>query len=199
MENASDALIMAGQILIFIVALTVCITSFSNVRSGVDSIISETDTVKFAKGEDGYINYIQSDQNKAIRKVGIETVVSSMYRASKENYDIYIKLYDTSGINSLATDENSKVEIYEAKQDLTLKLGDVEKTPIHVHDNLIKIGIGIGVNQNINTKLRSGLYEKINDLSFYEYFGQYQNNSQVGENDKTTYRIITYIDSRCLE
>ena len=196
MENASDALIMAGQILIFIVALTGCITSFSTVRSGVDNIISETDTVKFARGEEGYINYIQSDQNKAIRKVGIETVVSSMYRASKENYEIYIKLFDLSSINSLPDDE-TKVEFYEAEQDLTLKLGDVEKTPIHAHDNLIKIGIGIGKNQNINTKLRSGLYERISDLSFYEYFGQYQNNNEVGENDKTTYRIVTYIDSRC--
>ena len=86
MENASDALIMAGQILIFIIALTVCISSFSILRKSVDSIIGETETVKFAKGEKGYLNYIEADNNKAIRKVGAETVVSSLYRAIKENY-----------------------------------------------------------------------------------------------------------------
>ena len=72
MENASDALIMAGQILIFIIALTVCISSFSILRKSVDSIIGETETVKFAKGEKGYLNYIEADNNKAIRKEVID-------------------------------------------------------------------------------------------------------------------------------
>lgn len=198
MENATDALIMAGQILIFIIALTVCISSFSTVRSGVDRLISQTDTVKFAKGENGYINYIQSDNNKAIRKVGVETVVSSMYRASKENYDIYIKLQDSSNLdNNLEEDEN--VEFYYATKDIVMDMNGISKTPIRNGDKLIRIGIGKGKNQNINLKLRNGLYNKIKNLSFYEYFGQYQNDTQANSSDRITYRIITYIDSKCLE
>lgn len=37
MENASDALIMAGQILIFLVALTLCISSFSDLRTNIQN------------------------------------------------------------------------------------------------------------------------------------------------------------------
>lgn len=198
MENASDALIMAGQILIFIVALTVCITSYSNVRTEIDGLISQTDTVKFAKDDEGYINYIKSEENSAIRKVGVETVVSSMYRASKENYDIFIKLQDTSGLeNSLEDDKN--VEFYNATKDLVLEMKGISKTPIRINDKLIRVGIGKNKNQSINMKLKSGLYNKIKDLYFYEYFGQYQNDTQANSSDRITYRIITYIDSRCLE
>ena len=198
MENASDALIMAGQVLIFIIALTVCISSFSNVRLEVDSMISQTETIKFAKGSEGYINYIESDENSAIRKVGVETIVSSMYRASKENYNIYIKLQDYSGLAESA-DNDKNVEFYDATKDLMLNKNGVTKTLIKINDRLIKVGIGNNKNQKINLKLRNGLYDKIKNLNFYEYFGQYQNDSQANSTDRITYRIITYIDSRCLD
>ena len=89
MENVSDALIMAGQVLIFIIALTVCISSFSTLRAGIDSTISQTETIKFAKDSEGYINFIQSRDSGATRIVGAETVVSSMYRAIKEDFTMY--------------------------------------------------------------------------------------------------------------
>ncbi len=191
MENASDALIMAGQILIFIVALTVCISSFSTLRQGVDSIIGETETVKFAKGENGYINYIEADNNKAIRIVGAETVVSSLYRALKENYVVYLKLKDTS--NLFVGTGDAVVDKYIAKQDLIIN----RKKIISKDDSLIKVTIGTNTNTQIDSKLRKVLFNKIKDLSFYEYYGQYQDATDAPQADKTTHRIITYIDTKC--
>ena len=49
MENASDALIMAGQMLIFIVALTVCISSFTTVRAEINRIVGENEEIRMAK------------------------------------------------------------------------------------------------------------------------------------------------------
>ena len=46
MENAADVLIMAVDMLIFMLALTLCISSFSNVRQGVDNIINRPETKK---------------------------------------------------------------------------------------------------------------------------------------------------------
>ena len=40
MENASDALIMAGQVLVFIIALTVCISSFNTLRNNITDLIN---------------------------------------------------------------------------------------------------------------------------------------------------------------
>ena len=192
MENASDALIMAGQILIFIVALTVCITSFSTLRAGVDSIISETDTVKFAKGEDGYINYIQSNENNAIRKVGVETIVSSLYRAIKENYVVYIKLENYGSIFTGTGD--GVIDKYKATNDLVIN----SKTIITRGETLIKVTIGNNTNTQIDAKLRKNLFNKIRDVEFYEYFGQYQDDTLANTEEKSTHRIITYIDTNCL-
>ena len=58
MENASDALIMAANVLLFVIALTVCISSFSMLRQGVDNILGQTEVVDLAKDSDIYINYI---------------------------------------------------------------------------------------------------------------------------------------------
>ena len=56
MENASDALIMAGQMLIFIIALTVCISSFTTVRAEVNRIVGENEEIRMARNGDTYIN-----------------------------------------------------------------------------------------------------------------------------------------------
>ena len=90
MENATDALIMAGSVLIFLIALSVCVSSFTTLRAGIDRIVDQTETVDMAQNSVEYINYIS--RSNAIRVVGAETVVSSMYRAKKENYVIYIVL-----------------------------------------------------------------------------------------------------------
>ena len=94
MENASEALVMAGDILIFIIALTVCISSFTTVRTEVDRIIGQNEEIRMAKDGDTYINFIESKKSSSARAVESETVVSSIYRAIKENYVIYIKFKD---------------------------------------------------------------------------------------------------------
>lgn len=183
MENASDALIMAGQVLIFIIALTVCISSFTTVRAEVNRIIGETETIRFARGENGYINYIESRNGGSSRVVGSETLTSSLYRAIKENYVIYIKLNDYTNIN------DTIVKITRAQKNVTINGNLV----INQNDQIIKVTIGADTNQDINKILNEGkLYETIKNLRFNEYLGEYQNNSAVTSENKQVYRIITY-------
>ena len=60
MDNISEALYMAGSVLIFIIALTVAISSFTTVRTGIDNMLGQTETVKMAKDGENYINFINS-------------------------------------------------------------------------------------------------------------------------------------------
>lgn len=182
MENASDALVMAGQILIFIIALTVCISSFTTLRSEVNRIIGEPETIEFAKGSNGYINYIESKDNGSTRVVGAETVVSSMYRAIKENYVIYIKLNDYSSIGTTTATSN-------ATKDVVIN----GETKIHSGEKIIKITIGTGNNQQVNSILKNGFYDGIKNSRFNEYLGEYQDNSEATSENKQVYRIITYV------
>ena len=194
MENVSDALIMAGQVLIFIVALTVCISSFTTLRVGIDEIVGQTETVQMARGSSGYINYIDSKDAEATRLVGVDTVVSAMYRAIKENYVIYLVAADCDALKGLG--ENA-VDIMEAEHPLTIG----GKTVITEGQKIIQVTIGNETNQDINAKLKNGFYNKIKNFSFYEYLGEYQNASAPGVSteNKETYRIITYIEKNYMD
>lgn len=190
MENVSDALIMAGQVLIFIIALTVCISSFTTLREGIDSTIDQTEVIKFAKNSEGYINFIQSRDDGATRIVGAETVVSSMYRAIKEDFIMYLKLSKTFdsvkrniGDTVIEKDEDG-IEIirYKILYDNTNKL--------------VKITIANDANYRANSLLKNGLYDIIKGKSFAEHLGEYQEelSSGVSTENKKTFRIITYIE-----
>ena len=199
MENSSEALIMAGSVLIFIIALTVTISSFSTLRTGVEKIVSETETVKLAKdGAGNYINYMKSDSNKATRVVGAETVISSMYRTFKENYVVYIQyagLESAGSSISLPSDSNIKISIQESPETDIL---------IDGNNNILKFGININdkilVNSNSEIynkykELMNIFYDKIKEKKFQEYLGEYQEKVVANSEERITYRIITYIET----
>lgn len=196
MENASDALIMAGQMLIFIVALTVCISSFTTVRAEVNRIVGENEEIRMAKDGDTYLNYIESKKSSSTRVVGSEAVVTSMYRAIKEDYVIYIKFkrYNKQiGTNQYITKMNATVDSKIIKDGQPI---------IKVNDKLIKITIGSDTNQNINSVLRStngggvSVFDIMREKKFNEYLGEYQKSSAEGvtSENKEVYRIITYVE-----
>ena len=183
MENATDALIMAGSVLIFLIALSVCVSSFTTLRTEIDQIIEQTETVNMAQKNGEYVNYIKKSDD-AIRVVGSETVVSSMYRAKKENYVIYIFLK-----NSLINSNEFE------KRGMIVKIPDIKKSAdniiINKSENVIKL-IGSYDFDDILNKLK--LYESIKDKKFEEYLGVYQDNTDATEENKITYRIITYVE-----
>ena len=204
MENASDALIMAGEMLIFIVALTVCISSFTKVRVEIDKIVGQKETVQMAKNGNEYINYIKSKETKSIRVVGAETLLPSMYRAIKENYVIYIKLnkYDDDYI------KNSGIVLTKATKDVSAIKRNSDgttssSTVIHNGDDIIKITIGsktAEINQNVNAIFKDNekkFFKYIKERKFYEYLGEYQDWAVTGvsSEDRAIHRIITYVET----
>lgn len=83
MENATDALKMAGAVLIFVLAISIIILAFGQVRETADTILDYRDR------ETVYIegNYYY-EQTGTERQVGLETIIPSIYRAYLENYKI---------------------------------------------------------------------------------------------------------------
>lgn len=205
MENASDALIMAGEMLIFIVALTVCISSFTKVRVEIDKIVGQKETVQMAKNEENqeYVNYIKSKKNNSIRVVGAETLFPSMYRAIKENYVIYIKLKDYQDDYI----KNSGIVLTTATKDVSAIIRNSDGTTssskvINNDDSIIKITIGsktAKINQNVNAILKDNgkkFFNYIKEKEFYEYLGEYQDWAETGvsSEDRAIHRIITYVE-----
>ena len=192
MEDASEALYLAGSVLIFIIALTITISSFTMVRAGIDDIVGSTEKVSIAKNSEGYINFIQSRNNGATRIVGIETVLSSTYRALKENYVVYIQFKtDTDANYSISADSDASINlnVYEDKEGKNILKFTVDK-----NDKVLRTNDNHLLNSNEYKELVKKLYNKLEGNQFYEYLGEYQNNSSAGveEENKITNRIVTY-------
>lgn len=86
MENAADALKMAGAVLLFVLALSIIIPLFSQARETTDLILDARDR------ETTYINgnyYYKATGNE--RQVGWETILPTVMRAYLENYKIVFK------------------------------------------------------------------------------------------------------------
>lgn len=85
MENALDALKIAAGVLMFVLALTISISCFTQANESVTAIVNMQDRdVKIA-----YDNIKRS--NGLSRTVGVETIVPAMYKAYDENIEIYFK------------------------------------------------------------------------------------------------------------
>jgi hypothetical protein len=86
MENASEALILAFAVIVFVIALTVSINSFNSVKAVADTIL-------YSKDETNYYDY-QGAIGKAQenRIVGLETIIPTLYKYYKENYTVVFKL-----------------------------------------------------------------------------------------------------------
>lgn len=192
MENVTDALYMAAAILIFVVALTVSMSSFTTMRTQIDDIVEMDERIDLARDENNYLNYKTTSSD--IRTVGIETVVSSMYRVAKENYVIYIKA------KNLTLPDGVETTLSEIASD-SGKIFDEQsfpdgEDPIEVSDDIIYIDINEN-NSDIDVLLNdNGVYEALKDKKFKEYLGVYQEKSAVGVDDsnKITYRVITYVE-----
>lgn len=91
MENAADALKMAAAVLVFVMALGIGISSFSQARVAADTLIRYTD-------RDSVTQYAEDIGTKT-RFVGKETIVPTIYRAYKENYRI--QFYEADGVTPI--------------------------------------------------------------------------------------------------
>lgn len=87
MENATDALKMAAAVLIFVLALSISINAFSEVRQVSDIILQYNDR-EYERIDKKYHYLYFVEEDKTERLVGIESIIPSIYKAYKENYKI---------------------------------------------------------------------------------------------------------------
>lgn len=111
MEDAGQALKMAAAVLVFTLALTICITSFSEARRTTQILINSNDR-EYNYGEQDYVTSATTTH----RIVGAETIVPTIYKAYKENYKIIFKdragqaleLYEKADPNNAS----EKIKVY---------------------------------------------------------------------------------------
>lgn len=200
MENAADALKMAGAVLLFVLALSIIIPLFSQARQTADMILDIRDR------ETVYINgdlYYKATGTE--RQVGWETVLPTIMRAYLENYKIVFDKELLSG------------PIYtikrEGKEDLPKYSLDLETTNgidyqnVSLANEKLKAEFLCGIlyheykvsKQDFNEKFNIEIGDKplkdmLDKKTIIERLGVYYQNddANVPDVNKTQKRIITY-------
>lgn len=93
MENAADALKMAGYVLLFTMALTVAILTLSKAKVASEAIVyTKDETNYYTFSEDDRINHklmgLTSGQSAGNRIVTLDTIIPTIYRYNSENFII---------------------------------------------------------------------------------------------------------------
>lgn len=204
MENAVDALKMAFGVLIFVVALSLSISSFSNAKKTIDNITHYRDKTQT------YIYVEEAKSNNRI--VGIESIIPTMYKAYRENYRI--EFYD-SNENKLCLYQ--KEDQYKNKEDVYYidleeeKFANINSAIKHMEallsqknlDDFKKVSSNGKTlyQENFGENIGSeGLYQYLTKHKFEERIGEYyQEDKSAGQEtdaleiNKTKKRVITYV------
>lgn len=186
MENATDALVIAGSIFLLMLALAVAIFSFTSLKNQIDDVVLARDEVKMAVDENGeYINYIKNGDDR--REVGLAEIISSFRRMRKENYTIYIYLGGTvpSGI---PTELKIRTEEYKYKNERIINSGG-EMIKLSISD------MGNNYLQELDETIKI-LYNNSDSKKTYdEYIGIYKEKTEEGvlEKENPTRKIVTYV------
>ena len=200
MENATEALKMAAAVIMFVMALSVAIISYGQVRKTSDSILDMRD--RETEYIDGNFYY---ETTGTERTVGLETIIPTIYRVYYENYRIVFTgsgMEDTpiyTNIGGNTNDERFSLDLAYEKNILNGQ--DLKKIEILL--NAIVYGKSDTEYENLYlNKVRlpgKSLYERLKEkisqgYKIKEYLGvYYQNdNPDVPEANKLKKRVITY-------
>ena len=203
MENAIEALKIAFGIIMFVLALTLGISSFSKATSAVEAIT----TLRDRETEYTYVE----QSNDSNRVVGVETVIPTMYKAYKENFRIVfldkdenpLYLYTYTNPNGATEDINYidlEQEVRSNAKDAVENLDKLFKLKNENPGSSFTTDYAATFTLNSSVSGAGGLYKFLEDKKFKEVLGEYYQEDQVAgtetsalEINKTKKRVITYI------
>ncbi len=205
MENATEAMKMAFGFIMFVLALTLSISSFSQARSAVESIT----TMKDRETQYTYV----SPSSDSSRVVGVETIVPTMYKAYKENFRVVF--YD--GRADANNYQNSPIYLYTYidpnGNQTRINYIDLEEEILPGASEAIShLNQLLDAQANSSSRYRKqfdlhpeGLYKYLEGKKFKELLGEYYQedkkeldaggtvNTEINNVNKTKKRIITYV------
>ncbi len=201
MENAADALKMAAAVLIFVMAISITINSFTETRVAATTILNNKDK------EYDY-SYVE-DNGTTERLVSLESIIPTIYKAYKENYKIVFKenLFSDGVYKKINSETGTEDNVYSIDLQKEVLGNDTQKEQF-----IMAILYGSKYDQyetvkntfkkNLKISLNSvGIYDKINGKKLKESIGIYyqeeageqdNTNSTVPDANKTEKRVITY-------
>ena len=97
MENASEALLIVFAVLVFVIALSVAMNSFNQVKATSDVVLAKSDITNFYEYQEA------SGSESQNRVVGLETIIPTLYKYYKENYTVLFREGDLDPLTGRPT------------------------------------------------------------------------------------------------
>lgn len=194
MENATEALKMGAAVLMFVLALSISLNAFGEVRQTSQILLNY---------KDKEYNYTYVDGNGSTnRVVSAESIVPSIYKAYKENFKIIFKTSQNEPLELYKKNGESICYIDLNRESLANDSQKEEFIKAILYGNKCSDWDEIN-NKYLNNGIRlheEGLYDIIKGKQYTEYLGIYYENelsgitetSNVNEQEK---RVITYIQN----
>lgn len=209
MENAAEALQIAFGVVLFVIALTLSISCFSQATTAVTTVVTLRDT---------HIDYMPIKQSSGLtRIVGVETIIPTMYSAYSENIEIYFLkadgtpmpiYYKIDATGKKVRDENTGLPVEVNYIDLTKEgFGNEgnKLAPEVAKEHLDMILAGKDRYKEVNEAMvekyeeqfmhMDGFYNYIQGKEFVESLGEYYQGSDSATSTSSTQikkRVITY-------
>ena len=183
MENGVEALKIAFGMMIFVLAISITISSFTQATQAMQRIwdMQQEDEAFVTDANGNYLNYVNF--NGGTRIVSAETIIPNMYRAYKENFEI--RFLQANG---------NQFELYVKNVNGTIQ-------SINYID-LVKEGYANEAEAiaHLDSILDNNLYEELADKKFTEYLGEYYMEDVAGKTEtadinKTKKRVIVYVQN----
>lgn len=200
MESAVEALKMAFGVFIFVMALSISISTFSLARETADIVLKSADETAYYEYQEGTTEY---------RIVGLETIIPTMYKYNKENYTIRFREGSISAVDGTVV-IGSEIELYkspntnESISELDLNAERIRNEPWTGSNNEIKKHLDSMVNgedyffnDSTGGKITysEGLISKYGGAKFVELVGKVDEPVSTGSasNKTTSKTVITYV------
>ena len=152
MENAADALHMAASVMIFVLALTIAINSFGQVRQVSQAVLDYNDR------EYDY-SYVENNGSTE-RIVSLESIIPSIYKAYRENYKIvFSNLPEDDYLYEMRNDDGEFEKIYQIDLETGTSLSGDEQKLKFIMAVLYGEGIEDYYGENFQT-----IYDEFEDL-----------------------------------
>lgn len=205
MENAVEALKIAFAVLLFVMALSLSMSCFSQATEAVGAVTTLRDTHMH------YQSIVPS--NGLTRIVGIETIIPTLYTAYTENIEIYFQkadgspmpiYYEINSYGKRVKDEMGQDVIVNYLNLSKEKFGnEANKSAQQVAKEHLDMILAVGINNKVNYNNEAmvekyknqfyyskGFYEELEGKKFEEILGEYYQGEKEGTAIKK--RVITY-------
>lgn len=135
-ENISNALLMAGAMLVFIIAVSLTFSLISQTKTTADTVLFSYDDTKYYDQGLEDITYTLANEKDLNRIVDMETILPTVYRYIKEHYGVTIM--KSNGEIIARFDETTESMVHQWKNYLRDALKDGENSKCEIHYNYLK-------------------------------------------------------------